>query len=969
MQDREPDTDKPLGAQDGPAASKETMPLEETYADSLFDLLAQWEELYRQGEEPPPDWPGFADPALWNELRQRIERRKRLHALLKLPHAPAEGEPGADEPLPSFPDHEILGELGRGGMGVVYKARDKKLDRIVALKTIAEGQYATPDQRERFRAEAQAIARLRHPNIIAIHAIGEHAKRPYLSLEFAEGGNLAQRLLAGPMAARTAAEIVETLARAIRAAHTAGVVHRDLKPSNVLLTAEGIPKVSDFGLAKLLDADSGRTLSGQVLGSPSYMAPEQAEGHAKLVGPAADIYALGAILYQALTGRPPFLGESQLETLKLVVTNDVVAPRSLRPDVPRDLETICLKCLEKEPDRRYAGAQDLADDLMRSLEGRPIRARRTTPPEQVWRWCRRNPWPAATTLAAAALTAILAIGATVAAVIYRDQRDQITADLVRIQRSEAETRNERDRAIEAEGKAQANLLRAQEEETKAKQSKAAVQAVLEFFQSKVLAAARPKDQEGGLGKDVSLRAALDTAVSGMEKAFAGQPAAEASIRDSLGETYYYLGEPEQALRQFERAVALRRQAQGLDHPDTLTSMDNLAHIHLDAGRLAEALALLGETLKRREAKLGPDHPETITSKNNLAVVYQNAGRMADALPLYEEALKRRRTQLGPDHPDAMFSLNNLASAYREVGRLADALPLFEEALKRRRATLGPDHPDTLMSMNNLANAYREAGRSPEALSLQEEALRRQEAKLGPNHPDTMLSMSNLALVYQASGRLPDALRLLEETLSRREAKLGPDHPETLVSMSNLATAYDGAGRHADALPLFEEVLRRRRATRGADHPQTLRSMNNLARAYLADKPALAEPLLREALAIREKELPDDWRTFETKSLLGGSLLGQKKYAEAEPLLLQGYDGMKAREPKIPAPSRKCLPEAAERIIQLYDACGRKDQADEWRKKRPARTPGVSLTPRRRGDSRSTSRRVTQNSEILFESLN
>ena len=247
---------------------------------------------------------------------------------------------------------ELLGELGRGAMGIVYKARDQKLDRIVAIKTLAEGQFATQEQVERFQAEAHAIARLRHPNIIAIHAISEHENRPYLSLEFAEGGSLAQRLAEKPMAPREAAALVETLARAVHAAHQAGIIHRDLKPSNVLLTADGVPKVSDFGLAKLLDADSGRTLSGQVMGTPSYMAPEQAEGHSKQVGPAADIYALGAILYHALTGRPPFLGESPMETLKLVTSTEVVAPHLLRPDVPRDLETICLKCLEKEPHKR-----------------------------------------------------------------------------------------------------------------------------------------------------------------------------------------------------------------------------------------------------------------------------------------------------------------------------------------------------------------------------------------------------------------------------------------------------------------------------------------------------------------------------------------------------------------------------------------------------------------------------------------
>ncbi len=297
--------------------------------------------------------------------------------------------------------------LGRGGMGIVYKARDQNLGRIVAIKTLAAGQYATPDQLDRFQAEAHAVARLRHPNIIAIHAIGEHDNRPYLSLEFAEGGSLAQRLAEKPMAPRQAAEVLEILARAVHAAHRAGVVHRDLKPGNVLLTADGVPKLSDFGLAKLLDADSGgRTITGQPIGTPNYMAPEQAEGHSRQVGPAADIYALGAILYHALTGRPPFLGQSAMETLKLLTSTDAVPPRRLRPDVPRDLETICLKCLEKSRGLRYPTAIDLADDLRRFQRGEPIQARRIGALPRSWNWTKRHPWQtisAATVLIAASV--------------------------------------------------------------------------------------------------------------------------------------------------------------------------------------------------------------------------------------------------------------------------------------------------------------------------------------------------------------------------------------------------------------------------------------------------------------------------------------------------------------------------------------------------------------------------------------
>jgi non-specific serine/threonine protein kinase/serine/threonine-protein kinase len=837
MGQSESQADDPHGEQSRPTMVLGTEVFE-VQLDPVLDLLSQWEEYRRRGEEPPADWTRAIDPALREELDRRVLRRKRLHVLLDLAGPVVTPAAGPDVPLPSFPGHETIGKIGHGGMGAVYKARDTELERIVAIKTIAEGRFARPDQRERFRAEARAIARLRHPNIIAIHAIGEHDDQPYLTLEYAEGGSLAQRLIEKPMAPREAAGLLETLARAVHAAHQAGVVHRDLKPSNILLTAQGVPKVSDFGLAKLMDAESGRTVTGQVMGSPSFMAPEQAEGRSKDVGPAADIYSLGSILYQALTGRPPFLGESQFETLKLVVSNEVVPPCRLRPDVPRDLETICLRCLEKEPTRRYPDAQALAEDLKRYLDGRPILAHRTGPVEWAWRWCRRNPGLAAASLAAAALGVVVIVGAAASAVVFRSQRNRIAADLVRIQRSEAETKQERDRAVDAEGKAN--------------RSRSEMRTVLEFLQNKVLAAARPKDEEGGLGRDVSLRVALDTAESGIEKAFKGQPAVEASIRAALGETYYYLGDPERAFRQIRRAYELRRQALGPGHVDTLRSADDLAHVYLDRGRLDEALSLLNESLSRRLADLGPEHPDTLTSKHNLAAVYQAAGRLEEALSLYHEAFERRRAILGPNDPDTLYTMNNLASASRQVGRFDEALPLYREALERRKAVLGPDHPETLVSMNNLASFYRELGKYPESISLQSEALGRQEAKLGPDHPDTLFSLSNLAVVYKDAGRLDEALPLFQQALKRRQAKLGPDNPDTLVSMSNLAVAYQAAGRTADALPLFEEALKRRRATRGPEHPQTLLSMSYLARAHLVEHPDRAEPLLREALTIREK---------------------------------------------------------------------------------------------------------------------
>ncbi len=342
--------------------------------ERLLDALAEWDEGYRRGEDRPVDSLLIGEAALVEDLRARIERRKRLYAVLALPDTVPDRPGPAGASLPAFPGYETESIIGHGGMGVVYRARDLKLNRVVAIKTIAAAGHASRTQVARFLAEAEAVARLKHPNVIPIHAIGEHEGRPFYTLEFAAGGSLADRLAQGPMAAARSAELIETLALAVHAAHQAGIVHRDLKPSNVLLTAEGIPKISDFGVAKLLDSEAARTLSGEALGTPSYMAPEQAEGRSKGVGPAADVYALGAILYQTLTGKPPFLGESAIETLKLVASAEVVPPKRLRPDVPRDLETICLVCLEKAPEKRYRTAAELARDLRRFLAREPIRA-------------------------------------------------------------------------------------------------------------------------------------------------------------------------------------------------------------------------------------------------------------------------------------------------------------------------------------------------------------------------------------------------------------------------------------------------------------------------------------------------------------------------------------------------------------------------------------------------------------------
>jgi serine/threonine protein kinase len=806
------------------------------------------------------------------ELRRRVERLLEAHerpdSLPAAPGAPPRVTqdfvpPERLELAPTSPamqegpgcvigHYKLIEEIGEGGMGTVCMAQQTEpVKRLVAIKLIKPGM----DSRQviaRFEAEEQALALMDHPNIAKVHEAGTTpAGRPYFVMELVKGVPITRYCDEHRLTPRQRLELFMPVCQAIQHAHQKGIIHRDIKPSNVLVAlydSKAVPKIIDFGVAKATGATlTEKTLVtgfGSIVGTLEYMSPEQAQLNQLDIDTRSDVYSLGVLLYELLTGTTPLerkrLREtSLLEVLRIIREEEpptpstrlnstdeapaVAANRGLEPKklsglVRGELDWIVMKALEKDRNRRYESASAFAADVHRYLADEPVLA---CPPSACYRFrkfARRNKGP----LLAGGLVLLALVGGIIGTTwgMLRAR----AAQQAETQRAEGE-RQAKEQAVERE---------------------AETQAVLDFVEDKVFAAARPRDQAGGQGYDVKLAEAVKTALPFVEKSFIDQPLIEARLRMTMGISFTYLGDAKTASVQFEAARKLYTEHRGPDHPDTLQSMNHLAISYAAAGRTREALELHEEAIQVQKAKLGPDHPDTLMSMNNLANAYATAGRTQEALKLREETLQLSKARHGADHPDTLKSMNNLAISYAATGRLQEALQLREETLQLQKAKFGPEHPDTLASGDNLAISYAAAGRMREALKLFEDTFQLRKARLGPDHPDTLASMNNLANAYAAAGRTQEALKLHEETVQRFKAKHGSDHPDTLKSMSNLANAYAAAGRAEEALKLREETLQRTKAKLGPDHPNTLLSMNNLANAYAA------AGRMQEALKLREE---------------------------------------------------------------------------------------------------------------------
>ena len=585
--------------------------------------------------------------------------------------------------------YEIQGELGRGGMGIVYKAHHLPLNRPVALKLIKSSGFASVAERQRFQNEAEAVAKLDHSHIVPIYEVGRQAGQHFFSMKLVEGVSLDKRLGEFASNPRAAAKLVAITAEAVHHAHQRGILHRDLKPANILLDVRGEPHVADFGLAKQVDDDPGLSRSGAIVGTPAYMSPEQASGSKAPPTTATDVYGLGSILYSLLAGRAPFSGDSVVETLDKVRQQLPEPPSKVNGHVPRDLEVICLKCLEKEPARRYGSAQALSDDLARWLNGEPIAARPVSTLTRAGMWARRHPLP--TALAASLMLAILAGLAGV-------------------------TWKWREAVYEGGTHRQIN----------------------EFLINKLLATA-PVEQ-------------LNRAAERLGGDFEGRPEVEAEIREQIGGAYLALGEYAKAEPHVRGALAVNTRLHGPTDRTTLRIANRLVSLLDEAGQELEAEPLARRNLDASRRHLGPSDPIMLDAADNLGVVLGHLNKRDEAETTLRETLATRRRVLEQGHADTLRSVNHLGLLLQDRGKLAEADTLAHEYENGVRCLWGTKHPDNVVALTNLGLLRLHQGKSEEAEQYYGRAAEEARRILGPSHPKAVAAAIAFERVRQQVGQ-------------------------------------------------------------------------------------------------------------------------------------------------------------------------------------------------------------------------
>ena len=736
--------------------------------------------------------------------------------------------------------YRILSTIGIGGMGVVYRAErdDGKFEQRVAIKLVSGG-LKSPAFVERFRQEYRILATLEHPNIARLLDAGATDDGlPYFVMEYVEGRPIDRFCEEHKLSVSERLRLILQVCDAVQFAHQKLIVHRDLKPDNILVTEQGVPKLLDFGIAKMLTEVPGGNEATLMAMTPVYASPEQVRGEP--IGTSTDIYSLGCVLYKLLTGVAPheLQGKSPAESVRWICEKEPRVPSSLNPELSRDEDNILHMALRKEPQGRYRSVEQFAADINRYLSNEPVLARPATAGYRLQKYVRRHRIGVAV---AAGLVLLLAGFAAVQAVQLR-----------RITR-------ERDRADR----------------------------VMQFLSGMF----KVSDPGEARGNSITAREILDKGSQDIRAGLSQDPELQAQMLRVMGQVYGNLGLYVRARELLTQALDIRRRVLGPSDPQTLTSMDDLVLNLNREGHYRDAEKLQRETLELRRRVVGPEHPDTLRSMSSLSNTLALEGRYPEAEKLQRETLDIQRRIRGPENPETLRSTDNLAITLDRVGHYAEAEKLQRETLEIRRRVLGPEHPETLGSLGNLGATLNREGRYAEAERLQQETLDLRRRILGPQHPDTLVAMTDLAVSLKRQRHYAEAEKLEREALEIQNRVLGPEHPSTLMSMNNLSTTLNSEGHYGEAEKLLRTSLEIKRRVLGPDHPETLRSMVNLATSLQHQgRYSEAEKFERDALAARRRILgPEHPDVALTVYNLGVVMESEGRHNEALKLLSEAVD--------------------------------------------------------------------------------
>ncbi len=650
-----------------------------------------------------------------------------------------------------FGDYELLEEIARGGMGIVYRARQISLRRIVAIKRVLAGTLASKEAIERFVNEARTAAQLDHPNIVPLHEVGVYQGHHYIAMGFVNGKSLDYAIKDNLPTPESVAKVMIAVSEAISYAHSKGIIHRDIKPSNILIDETGIPRVTDFGLAKQLNQDDSITATGQVLGTPSFMPPEQAAGRIDAVGPHSDIYAMGAVLYVLLTGRPPFKAASSMQTLTQVLQQEPVSPRSLNPSVPRDLETITLKCLEKSIVHRYGSAKELAEELRRFVEKRPILARPISRPMRLWRWSCRNPVTA--TLVSALLCSLIAGTAISSWFAWK----------------------ERLRAIEEN---KAKLI--------AESQRDIAQGLNALVTEDILGRAdiwNQAEDQSKVNPNITIQETLDRAASLVAVRFSDKPEVESAIRRALGTAFTALGKHDQGIEQLEAALKIDQKLSSVSDIDRIETEYTLAKSYWLDGQPKKADEMFRICLEDAKAKLGPKSREALVAQTSLGFILLE--HSPESLSLLEDLIPIVESSFPPDDTDVLHFRNTLGLAQQKAGQMPKALANFTTAHSYAAVKLGDDNPLTMMLLNNRGRWYLLQGQPAQAIEIFEILEPRVSRLLGKGNPNAILTRCNLGYCCLKLEQYDRASTLLSEVVPEMINGLGKSSPQSKRAMLGL----------------------------------------------------------------------------------------------------------------------------------------------------------------------------------------